>query len=85
MIGTRLCLLFRAERVSHTGLLGLAADAEQEKELRAGLSAAVPPGRLGRPEEVADMGLFLASEAASFIDGAELSSRAAVLPRWQER
>jgi NAD(P)-dependent dehydrogenase (short-subunit alcohol dehydrogenase family) len=54
------------------GLLGLAADAEQKKQLRAGLSAAVPLGRLGRPEEVANMALFLASDEASFVNGAEL-------------
>jgi NAD(P)-dependent dehydrogenase (short-subunit alcohol dehydrogenase family) len=54
------------------GLLGLAADAEQEKQLRAGLSASVPLGRLGRPEEIANMALFLASDEASFVNGAEL-------------
>ena len=54
------------------GLLGLAADVEQEKQLRAGLSASVPLGRLGRPEEVANMALFLASDEASFVNGAEL-------------
>ncbi|QAY77587.1 SDR family NAD(P)-dependent oxidoreductase [Sphingosinicella sp. BN140058] len=54
------------------GLLGLAADAEQERELRAGLAASVPLGRLGRPEEVANMALFLASDEASFVNGAEL-------------
>lgn len=54
------------------GLLGLAADAEQEKQLRAGLSASVPLGRLGRPEEVASMALFLASDESSFVNGAEL-------------
>ena len=53
------------------GLLGLAADAEQEKQLRAGLSASVPLGRLGRPEEIANMALFLASDEASFVNGAE--------------
>ncbi len=53
------------------GLLGLAADAEQEKQLRAGLSASVPLGRLGRPQEIANMALFLASDEASFVNGAE--------------
>jgi NAD(P)-dependent dehydrogenase (short-subunit alcohol dehydrogenase family) len=32
----------------------------------------VPLGRLGRPEEVANMALFLASDEASFVNGAEL-------------
>ena len=54
------------------GLLGLASDAAQERQLRAGLAASVPLGRLGQPEEVANMALFLASEEASFVNGAEL-------------
>jgi NAD(P)-dependent dehydrogenase (short-subunit alcohol dehydrogenase family) len=40
--------------------------------LRAGLVASVPLGRLGRPEEVANLALFLASHEASFLNGAEL-------------
>ncbi|MGW8188945.1 MULTISPECIES: SDR family oxidoreductase [Sphingomonas] len=58
--------------VETPGLLGLAADAEQERQLRTGLVASVPLGRLGRPEEIASMALFLASEEASFVNGAEL-------------
>ena len=54
------------------GLMGLAANAEQEQQLRAGLSASVPLGRLGQPEEVANLALFLASDEASFVNGAEL-------------
>jgi NAD(P)-dependent dehydrogenase (short-subunit alcohol dehydrogenase family) len=54
------------------GLIGLAADTEQEKQLRAGLSASVPLGRSGRPEGIANMALFLASEEASFVNGGEL-------------
>jgi hypothetical protein len=53
------------------GLLGLAANAEEEKQLRDMLVASVPLGRLGRPEEVANMALFLASDEASFVNGAE--------------
>lgn len=54
------------------GLLGLATDAEQEKQLRAGLAASVPLGRLGQPQEIANMALFLASDESSFVNGAEL-------------
>jgi NAD(P)-dependent dehydrogenase (short-subunit alcohol dehydrogenase family) len=54
------------------GLLGLAANAEQEQQLRISLAASVPLGRLGRPDEIANMALFLASDEASFVNGAEL-------------
>ncbi len=39
--------------------------------MRAGLEAAVPLGRLGQPEEVAAMAVYLASEEAKFVTGAE--------------
>jgi len=47
---------------------GFAAHPDQ----RAELEAMHPVGRIGRPEEVAELALFLASEAARFINGAEL-------------
>jgi NAD(P)-dependent dehydrogenase (short-subunit alcohol dehydrogenase family) len=41
-------------------------------QARAQFAAAVPFGRLGRPEEIASTALFLASDEASFIAGVEL-------------
>ena len=45
---------------------------EGADQARAQLAAAVPFGRLGRPEEIASTALFLASDEASFIAGVDL-------------
>ncbi|WP_437626815.1 glucose 1-dehydrogenase [Sorangium sp. So ce1151] len=54
------------------GLHGLSATEEQAQQIKAGLVASVPLGRLGLPEEVAKAAVFLASDDSSFINGAEL-------------
>jgi len=51
------------------GLLGLSPDEEQ---LRAALTATVPMNRLARPEETADVVVFLASDHSSFMTGTEV-------------
>ncbi|CDG81238.1 SDR family NAD(P)-dependent oxidoreductase [Janthinobacterium agaricidamnosum] len=53
------------------GLLGL-APADQQDKLKAGLVAATPIGRMGRPDEIAAAALFLASDDSSFMTGSEL-------------
>ena len=45
---------------------------EQAEEMKKVLSRQIPAGRVGRPEEVAEAVLFLASDEASFINGVEL-------------
>jgi len=45
---------------------------EGADQVRAQFAAAVPFGRLGRPEEIASAALFLASDEASFVAGVDL-------------
>ncbi|MFD0690608.1 SDR family oxidoreductase [Actinomadura fibrosa] len=54
------------------GVNGLAPDDEQAARLRDQLAGTVPLGRMGRPEEVASVAVFLASSESSFVTGTEL-------------
>ncbi len=51
---------------------GLAQSAEERKQLKAGLAAGVPMGRMGEPDEIAKAAVFLASDDSSFVTGIEL-------------
>lgn len=46
--------------------------ADKEKEMFTQLSQAQPIGRMGSPDEVANLALFLCSDAASFLTGADI-------------
>lgn len=54
------------------GLSGLATTVEQVDQIKAGLVAGVPLGRLGTPDEIAKAAVFLASDDSSFVTGIEL-------------
>jgi NAD(P)-dependent dehydrogenase (short-subunit alcohol dehydrogenase family) len=51
---------------------GLAGNAEERQGIIDHLTAMVPLGRIGQPDEIGKAAVFLASEDASFIAGAEL-------------
>lgn len=49
---------------------GLFAASEQGKALRRARIGSIPLGRMGRPEDVAEMAVFMASEESSWLTGA---------------
>ena len=55
-----------------TPSLRKALDAEKDESKIKALADRSPLGRIGKPEEIASVVTFLASEAASFVHGAEI-------------
>ena len=57
---------------STPGLHGLFPTEEVNRAVVAMMEAAAPAGRLGSPDEIANVALFLASDESSFVNGSEL-------------
>jgi len=55
-----------------TPILGKAVGAENEQQVREGITKQVPLGRFGNPEEIARIATFFASDDSTFVLGAEL-------------
>jgi NAD(P)-dependent dehydrogenase (short-subunit alcohol dehydrogenase family) len=55
------------------GLTGLAKDEEHAQQIKSHLASAIPLGRLGRSDEVANAALFLACDESSFVNGVDLA------------
>jgi NAD(P)-dependent dehydrogenase (short-subunit alcohol dehydrogenase family) len=53
------------------GLLGIVAEGQQQALLDE-LASQIPLGRVGDPDEIGKVAVFLASDASSFVNGAEL-------------
>ncbi|MFF5945775.1 SDR family oxidoreductase [Streptomyces althioticus] len=58
--------------ITTPGLNGLAPNDEAAAQLRDTLAASVPLARMGQPEEVANLALFLATDQSSYITGTEI-------------
>ena len=54
------------------GIAGLVPNEEQRRGFYNTLASQVPLGRMGQPDEIAKVAVFLASEDSSFVTGIEL-------------
>lgn len=59
----------RTDRVTQILEQQSAATGKSTEEIAAGIAAQIPLQRIGEPEEIANLAVFLGSEAASFITG----------------
>ena len=53
-----------------------------DKETRQMFESLIPRGKMGRPEEIAAVALFLASDDSSYVNGAELSVDGSFFAIW---
>ena len=55
------------------GVIDTPDSARMDKETKQMFQSLIPRGKMGRPEEIATVALFLASDDSSFVNGVELS------------
>jgi NAD(P)-dependent dehydrogenase (short-subunit alcohol dehydrogenase family) len=55
------------------GVIDTPDSARMDKETRQMFESLIPRGKMGRPEEIATVALFLASDDSSFVNGVDLS------------
>ena len=55
------------------GVIDTPDSARMDKETKQLFQSLIPRGKIGRPEEIATVALFLASDDSSFVNGVELS------------
>ena len=55
------------------GFVRRAAGGDEQDAIQAETVAEIPAGRIGRPDDIADMIVFLCSERASYVNGAFLN------------
>jgi NAD(P)-dependent dehydrogenase (short-subunit alcohol dehydrogenase family) len=81
--GIRVCSVSPTRTGTPTG----SGDADGDAARRAahGSAAGIPLGRLGTPQDQANAVLFLASDAASFVTGADLLVDGGALATWSRR
>jgi 3-oxoacyl-[acyl-carrier protein] reductase len=60
------------------GLIGTDAYTAIREDIRKRIEKRIPVGRAGDPEEVAEVVAFLASERASYVNGAEINVSAGI-------
>jgi NAD(P)-dependent dehydrogenase (short-subunit alcohol dehydrogenase family) len=54
------------------GQVATAIQEQFDEETKAAFESMIPRGKMGRPEEIASVALFLASDDSSYVNGMEL-------------